>query len=138
MNHLTEKTKRYLLSHCTELSRVNDLSIALGVSYDHLRKIFVRETGTSLIEYLNIMRIERAKNFLGDHEKKLYTIAHAVGYTNEHTLIRNFKKVTGMTPTEYRKKLNGNYQSIKTERSLEVPRPPQRNPKMTTNGEHQK
>lgn len=121
MNHLTERAKQYLLSHFTEIYRMKEISRVLGVSYEYLRKVFVRDMGISLIGYLRAVRVEKTKTLLKDYENKLYTVAREVGYSNEQALIRNFKNITGMTPTEYRRNACNEAQSLQTEKSGVVP-----------------
>ena len=68
----------------------------------YLSTLFRQRTGTKFIDYLNDVRIGKAKEFLADSERKMYQIARSVGYDNVKYFFRIFKKKTGMTPEQYR------------------------------------
>jgi YesN/AraC family two-component response regulator len=51
-------------------------------------------------QYLEEVRVNAARRKI-EEGKKLYEVAREVGYANESTLIKHFKKMTGMTPKEY-------------------------------------
>lgn len=55
-------------------------------------------------EYVNGLRMRRAKQLLTSLHLKIQEIASAVGYQNVNSFIRMFKRYSGMTPGEYRKK----------------------------------
>jgi len=48
-------------------------------------------------------RLEKAKTLLKETRRTINDVAHSVGYSDPNNLIRNFKKQTGLTPTEFRK-----------------------------------
>ena len=56
------------------------------------------------MDYLNNVRITKSKELLSQTDKKMYQIAKSVGYDNVKYFFRIFKKLTGMTPEEYRMK----------------------------------
>jgi AraC-like DNA-binding protein len=61
----------------------------------------------SFFEYINSLRIEEAKSLLADpnkHKLNVIEIAYQVGFNNKVTFNTTFKKSTGITPTEYRRK----------------------------------
>lgn len=72
------------------------------VNSSYLSQIFRKKTGKKFIDYLNDVRIERAKELLADTDRKMYQIAKSVGYENTKYFFRVFKKKTGMTPEQYR------------------------------------
>jgi len=55
-----------------------------------------------------MIRIEKAKELLETTDKTVYDISKEVGYNNEQSFYRNFKKFTGFTPIEYRKQIEVN------------------------------
>lgn len=65
-------------------------------------KRFKEETGITLIQYVNQVKIERVKELLLDDKLSLESIAEKVGFSNENYMIRVFKKVTGKTIKDYR------------------------------------
>ncbi|MBU3170332.1 AraC family transcriptional regulator [Clostridium estertheticum] len=74
----------------------------IGISYSYIRKIFKENTGKTIIEYTNRLRINEAKIHLRDTDKSLPEIASCIGYNNDQSLSRFFKKYEGITPGEYR------------------------------------
>lgn len=83
---------------------VNDLAERLHVSAGYLSRIFKKQMGITCIEYLTQKRIERAKELLEHTEMKHQLIAQAVGYSNVYYFSLQFKKQTGETPGQYRKR----------------------------------
>jgi YesN/AraC family two-component response regulator len=57
----------------------------------------------SYSEYLTWVRLERAKELLKETHYHVYEIGQMVGYTNQYYFNRLFKKITGLTPLDYRK-----------------------------------
>ncbi|WP_078856748.1 substrate-binding domain-containing protein [Streptomyces sp. NBRC 109706] len=75
---------------------------AAGVSEDHLGRLFHRELGLTLWEYLTRLRIQRAKERLRRSDDSVATIARAVGFHDRAYFSRVFRKQTGMAPHAYR------------------------------------
>jgi AraC-like DNA-binding protein/signal transduction histidine kinase len=76
---------------------------AAGVSEDHLSRLFHRQLGLSLWDYLIRLRIERAKERLRQSDDSVQTVARAVGFHDRAYFSRVFRKVTGLAPHAYRK-----------------------------------
>lgn len=84
----------------------------VSMSPSHLSKIFSQETGQTFIEFLTETRIRRAMELLQSTQCKTYEIACQVGYSDAHYFSNLFKRVTGMTTTEFRK--HGALTAVKT------------------------
>ena len=84
---------------------VNDISEALHVSPGYFSRLFKRQMGLTCIEYITGKRIERAKQLLEHTNIKHQAIAQAVGYSNVYYFSMQFKKHTGETPGQYRKRV---------------------------------
>ncbi|WP_042199084.1 AraC family transcriptional regulator [Paenibacillus camerounensis] len=96
----------YLQEHFCENIAFQDLAGEIGISYSYMRKIVYKLTGKTLIDYTNILRIEKAKQILWEEPHlTMAQIAEQVGYHNVQSLNRFFRKYEGMSP--------GNYKSIK-------------------------
>lgn len=76
----------------------------VGLSTSYLSSLFKKEIDVNFIEYLNEIRIEKAKGLLLETYLKTYEIAETVGFNENTYFCKMFKKVTGTTPGEYRKK----------------------------------
>ncbi|MBD0381499.1 helix-turn-helix domain-containing protein [Paenibacillus sedimenti] len=102
-NDAVEKIMKFIRNHYmqSDLS-LNYLSDQFHISVSHLSKIFKDYTGSNFIDYLMEIRIEKSKERLAGGSEKIRDIAESVGYTNVNSFTRIFKKITGLTPTEYR------------------------------------
>ncbi|MNY53294.1 Arabinose operon regulatory protein [compost metagenome] len=68
----------------------------------YLSRLFKQESGINLSEYIDDVRIEKAKGMLTSEEMKIAEVGARVGYETPHSFTRFFKKKIGMTPLEYR------------------------------------
>lgn len=82
---------------------INSISEKLEVTSSYLSKLLKKETGLSFIDYLTDIRIKKAMYIMEDPTVKIYDVAELVGYSNQHYFCRAFKKVVGMSPTEYKR-----------------------------------
>ncbi|MHA6483304.1 response regulator [Paenibacillus sp. strain BS8-2] len=84
-----------------EFSR-EELAELVYLSPDHLTRLFKKETGSSLSDYVMQEKTRRAKEMLAQTDMPISAIASAVGYWNFSHFTKIFKKYAGMVPTEYR------------------------------------
>ena len=73
----------------------------LGISEGHLSHLFKKETDYTLRGYLTRYRIHRAMELLRDCRVKIYEVAEAVGYRDVTHFSATFKKLVGVSPSEY-------------------------------------
>lgn len=103
---LIDRTKRTILEHIQQPSCAWNLSACLeshlGVSYDTLSRIFSQKEGRTIERYYIAQKVERVKELLAYKELNLAEIADLTGYSSAAHLSRQFKQLTGITPTEYR------------------------------------
>jgi two-component system response regulator YesN len=101
---VVEKAKRYIHDHYDQ--EVNRESIAASVflTPDYLAKIFRNETGLSIPDYLNQYRIQVAKEKLARTSSSISAIAEATGFESVSYFSTVFRKLTGESPSEYRKR----------------------------------
>ncbi|WP_238322920.1 AraC family transcriptional regulator [Gorillibacterium massiliense] len=71
---------------------------------NYLSLQFKKETGQTINEYIIEFRISKAKELLSDRQHKLYEVAAQVGIMDANYFAKTFKKVTGMTPSEFKEK----------------------------------
>lgn len=89
-------------------SNISDyLQQVLGVSYSLARNIFSGMEGRSIENYFISLRIERAKELVRYDELSLAEIADQLGYSSSAHLSAQFKKMTGLTPSQFRCSING-------------------------------
>jgi two-component system response regulator YesN len=71
----------------------------------YVSRLFKKVLGKNFVEYLNEIRVEKAKELLKDVKYKAYEVADMVGIQNAHYFSKIFKKYTGMSPTKFREKM---------------------------------
>ncbi|RRQ50661.1 AraC family transcriptional regulator [Maribacter algicola] len=79
------------------------LSDELGYSYSYLSNHFTSKTFTTIENFYVLIRIEKVKELLMDEEKTLSDIAYSLNFSSVPHLSAQFKKVTGLTITQYLK-----------------------------------
>lgn len=92
----------YIHEHYSEQLTLNDVASHVYVSTSYLSRMFKKELGKNFVDYLNGLRIEKAKELLRDPRYKTYEVAEVVGIPDAHYFSRLFKKYEGLSPTEYR------------------------------------
>lgn len=97
-----EKMKIYVQKNYYKDLSVEMLSCFFYMSRSYLSHLFKERTGENFVDYLNGIRLEKAKQLLENSDKKMYQIAKAVGYDNIKYFFRIFKKKVGMTPEQWR------------------------------------
>jgi AraC-like DNA-binding protein len=85
----------------------------LRVDYGIISALFSQLEGITLEKYVIHQKIERVKELMMYNELRLGEIAHSLGYSSVHHLSNQFKRVTGMTPTEFK-------QSYRTRRAIDT------------------
>lgn len=87
-----------------EALSVKDISAHVMLSSSYVCTLFKNDTGMTLNQYLTEYRIERAKKLLADPRYKIIDISAKVGYSDGNYFGKIFKRVCGMSPSEYREK----------------------------------
>lgn len=101
--HVVSAIIQYIHQHYADPNlSLNTVAAAFHVSYYYLSHIFSDEVRQSFSNLLNICRVEHAKQLLAESKLTAQDIAVAVGYTNSSTFFRTFRKLTGLTPNDYR------------------------------------
>ena len=90
-------------SHYREELSASDLAESLAISKSSFAKIFKSRTGYTFLEYLSNYRVKKAMEFLDEKSIRISEVAAMVGYADYRHFGAVFKKITGITPSEYRK-----------------------------------
>lgn len=88
------------------LPTVNYLAGKLSVSTRYLSDLLRQETGKTALEHIHIYLIKEAKNLLLSSENNVSEIAYDLGFESPSYFTRLFKKIVGVTPVQYREKVN--------------------------------
>ncbi|WP_338044948.1 helix-turn-helix domain-containing protein [Paenibacillus lignilyticus] len=94
----------YMEEHLLQKVTLKEAAAKLHFTPNYLGYLFKEETGVTFSDFLNEIRIKKARAMLDNPKLKVYEIAESVGYKNVIYFNRMFKQATGMTPGEYRKK----------------------------------
>ncbi len=106
-NRYINKAIQYIVEKYHEDISLKDLCKHLLISESYLTKLFKEHLNYSFIDYLARCRISKACELLAEPDKKIYLIAEQVGYKDQRYFSVIFKKITHLTPKEYRKKFYG-------------------------------
>lgn len=102
INQILKRAMDYIGEHYSMSITLNELAEYTYVSSYYLSRMFKKELGKNFVEYLNEVRITKAKELLKDSKYKTYEIAELVGIQDPHYFSKIFKKYVNMTPTEYK------------------------------------
>ena len=98
-----DRAARYIHLHLHTPITLEKVSQAAGISACYLSRMFRKETGISIVNYIQKERIEAACNMLVYSEYTASQIGEYLCFSNQSYFIRIFKKFTGSTPAKYRK-----------------------------------
>ena len=101
-NGVIDRALDYIGENYNKDISLDDVSREVNISPYYFSKIFKEATGENFIDYLTTLRIGKAKDLLDNTDKSMKEICMEVGYANPNYFSRIFKKVVGVTPTEYK------------------------------------
>lgn len=104
--HLVSSAKRLLTEKSAEPFHVNDLCAALGYSKSYLSRLFHEQTGETIAHYAVKQKIKLAKQMIREENDNFTQISEKLSFDNPQYFSRVFKRITGMTPTEFKLSLN--------------------------------
>ena len=103
-----KKAQEYIEKNYEEKITVDDLASMLSISRRNLERRFKKVTYNSIVEYMQRVRIEAAKQTLERAKENVNEAMYKAGYTDIKAFRTTFKKLTGLSPLEYRNKYNRN------------------------------
>jgi two-component system response regulator YesN len=98
---LISEAKEFIKENYNEELHLKDVAMAISISPQYLSKIFKDEVGINFIDYLTTVRIEEAKKMLKQENLSIKEICFTIGYNDPNYFSRLFKKIVGVSPTEY-------------------------------------
>ncbi|MEW9054050.1 MAG: response regulator [Neobacillus sp.] len=99
--------KQYIIDHSSEDISLDTLAKRVDLSPIYISKMFKEKLGINYIDLLTECRIEKAKKLLGDPEKSIKEITFEVGYHDPNYFSKVFKKMSTVSPKDYRRTLHG-------------------------------
>lgn len=94
----------YIREHVQDNLSVESIAIALSLNPSYLSKLFKQEMGITISQYIRKEKINIAQNMLRHLDESSLNIANFLGFSSQSHFIQVFKKETGLTPEDYRKK----------------------------------
>ncbi|MES2655114.1 MAG: helix-turn-helix domain-containing protein [Bacteroidota bacterium] len=101
-----KKIQTYIENNIHEKLSVDDLATIIAVGRRSFERRFKLATNNSVLEYIQRIKIEAAKRSFENSRKNINEVMFDVGYTDTKSFRTIFKKITGLTPIEYRNKYN--------------------------------
>ncbi|MBD5529529.1 MAG: response regulator [Lachnospiraceae bacterium] len=100
-NHIVINVKKYINNHIREHLSLNEVAAVFGISPNYLSQLFGKYNDTGFNEYINICKIGESKKLLAEGNYKVYEIADMLGFESAFYFSKVFKKIEGISPTEY-------------------------------------
>lgn len=100
----------YIRSHYATPMKISEIASVCHISESHFRRLFEENIGMTPVEYLNQVRIRKACDLIKKTGNSMEEIAVKVGFTTTSTFNRNFKRITGTSPYQWKKQPD-NYES---------------------------
>lgn len=92
----------YIKWRQSEPLKVSQIAAHFSYNEKYLSHLFRKKAGISLKQYMLTQKMELAKFLLTDTNQKINEISFQLGYTDSHNFMKSFKKIVGLTPTEFR------------------------------------
>ncbi len=100
-NHIVSNVKKYISEHICEKLVLDKVAAIFGISPNYLSQLFGRYSDLGFSEYVNSCKIKKSKELLATDSYKVYEVADMLGYESSFYFSKVFKKVEGISPTDY-------------------------------------
>lgn len=101
-NQLVRKTLEYILENIDDDMNLNHIAERLYINRTYLSELFKKKTGRPVSDHIAFLKVERAKYLMTYESLRNYEVAYKLGYKDGEYLSKIFKRITGLTPREYR------------------------------------
>ncbi len=105
-DEMVQKAQAFIESNLHEKISVEQLSARLAVGRRNFDRRFIKATGNTPVEYQQRVKIESAKKAFETSRKTISEVMYEVGYADVKAFREVFRKITGMSPLEYRSRYN--------------------------------
>lgn len=105
-DEMIDKAQTYLEKNLSEKISFEQLASELAISRRNFDRRFIKATGNTPVEYLQRLKVEVAKNALEKGRKSIFEIMMEVGYSDDKAFREVFRRITGLSPIDYRSKFN--------------------------------
>ncbi|MBP2025237.1 helix-turn-helix domain-containing protein [Peptoniphilus stercorisuis] len=104
-HELIEDALEYINNNFNKKLTLQGVANKLHISRNYLCHLFKVQTGYKFCEYINLQRVNRAKELIEENKKTLEFISFDCGFSSQSHFSTTFKKYVGLTPNEYKKTL---------------------------------
>lgn len=98
------RVQKYIISNLDSELKLEDLADVADTSPQHLSRLFRKECGTTITQYIRTQRINEAKWLLQTTDSPIVEISESLGFSSQNNFCNVFRKETGLTPSEYKAK----------------------------------
>lgn len=105
-DEMIDKAQAYLEKNLAEKISFEQLASQLAISRRNFDRRFIKATGNTPVEYLQRLKVEVAKDALEKGRKSIFEIMMDVGYSDDKAFREVFRRVTGLSPVDYRARFN--------------------------------
>lgn len=112
--HLIDEAKEFMSRAMTSPLTLGHIAWHVKLSEEHLARIFKKETGMTVMDYLRYLRVDAAKTLLLSSNDTIETLSKRLGFGSVNPFCRIFKEYTGQTPSQYRL----NHTGIREEKTI--------------------
>jgi transcriptional regulator GlxA family with amidase domain len=100
------RAQTYIEENLSEKISFEELASILAISRRNFDRRFIKAVGNTPVEYLQRVKVEVAKRTLEKGRKSIFEVMNEVGYSDDKAFREVFKKITGLSPLDYRTKYN--------------------------------
>ena len=105
-NDVSKRILEYCSEHYCEDISIKSVSEALFISQSYVSRVFAKKLCYGFREYINLLRIERAKRLLATTDEPVLDVMLECGFKNQSSFNRIFREIVGVSPKQYRKNEN--------------------------------
>lgn len=105
-DEMVYKAQTYIEENLSKKISFEDLASKLAASRRNFDRRFIKATGNTPVEYMQRVKVEVAKSTLEKGRKSIFEVMDEVGYSDDKAFREIFKKITGLSPVDYRAKYN--------------------------------
>jgi len=99
------RIQEFIDTHYSEECTLDVLAVNISQSASHLSRLFKRHTGRNIVEYVNVMRVARAKQLLATGRFTVKQVSLKVGYADPGYFARVFRRLEGVSPSFFRNRV---------------------------------
>ncbi|MCW3128320.1 MAG: helix-turn-helix protein [Bacteroidetes bacterium] len=103
---VVQKAQQYIEQNYAEKITIDQLADRFAISRRNLERRFKKASGNSPVEYIQRVKIEAAKKSFESSRENINEVMYAVGYSDSKAFRATFRKITGVSPLEYKQRYN--------------------------------